>query len=479
MSTPTETLASETSAAANESSELQDLAQKHLLMHFTGARTYTEAPPTIMVKGEGCWLEDEKGTRYLDALAGLYCVQIGYSHGEEIGDAVKAQMSDLPYYSNWGYAHPPAVRLAAKVAELAPDGLDRVFLTSGGAESNEAAIKLIRQYHQAKGEGSRIKFLARRNAYHGTSFAALSINGLTNFRKPFEPLMYGARHFSNTNRYRRPINETEEQFTRFLLQEIEELIHHEGPDTVAGIFIEPLQNAAGSVTPPRGYGEGVRAICDKYGILLVADEVITGFGRLGEWFGSTRFGIKPDIITCAKGISSAYAPLGAMIASSDVVDTVLNGPAGIYMHGLTYGGHPTACAAGLANLAIMEREDVLGSVRHNEDYIRARMEELGSLALVGDVRGAGYHWTLELATDKEKRSWDGPIDAAGFVADHLAPALLSAGVLCRAAVDQQGGGPLIQFSPPLIINRDEIDWLADRVSTVLKETEAILAALQA
>lgn len=322
-----------------------------------------------------------------------------------------------------------------------------------------------------------MKFLARRNAYHGTSFAALSINGMTNFRKPFEPLMHGARHFSNTNRYRRPEHETEEQFTNFLLQELEELILQEGADTVAAIFIEPLQNAAGSVTPPHGYCEGVRAICDKYGILLVADEVITGFGRLGEWFASTRFGLRPDIITCAKGIASAYVPLGAMIATNEVVDTVLDGPAKMYLHGLTYGGNPTACAAGLANLAIMDREDVLGNVRQNEEHFRTRMEELRSHSLVGDVRGAGYHWTLELATDKEKRAWTGTVEAADFVANHLAPGLQSAGILCRAAVDQ-GGSPMIQFSPPLVLSREEIDWLANRVADVLKETETALSALR-
>lgn len=478
MATPTQTLAPATASETRKPSELQDLAQKHLLMHFTGAHTYTDAPPAIMVKGDGCWLEDENGNRYLDALAGLYCVQIGYSHGEEIGEAVKAQMTDLPYYTNWGYAHPPAVRFAAKVAELAPAGLDRVFLTSGGSESNEAAIKLIRQYHQAKGEGSRMKFLARRVAYHGTSYAALSINGMTNFRKPFEPLMHGARHISNTKRYMRPNHETEQEFTTFLLDELEALILQEGADTVAALFIEPLQNAGGSLVPPRGYCEGVRTLCDKYGILLVADEVITGFGRLGEWFACTRFGLEPDIITFAKGSASAYAPLGGMIATNEVVDTVLNGPAGMYLHGLTYGGNPTACTAGLANLAIMEREDVLGNVRRNEEYFRGRMEELRALTLVGDVRGIGYHYSLELVTDKNTRTWAGPVGAADFVANHLAPALLSAGIICRAAVDQSGT-PLIQFSPPLILDRDEIDLLATRVADVLIETEKNLSQLLA
>ncbi|WP_125612659.1 aspartate aminotransferase family protein [Specibacter cremeus] len=476
MSTQTHTAAGAPDQAPSEASDLQRLAQRHLLMHFTGARAYEDRPPTVMVKGDGCWLEDEAGNRYLDGLAGLFCVQIGYSHGEEVGEAVKAQMSELPYYTNWGYAHPPAIKLAAKVAELAPDGLERVFFTSGGGESNEAAIKLIRQYHQARGEGTRMKFLARRVSYHGTSYAALSINGMTNFRKAFEPLMHGARHVSNTKRYTRPEAETEEQFTAYLLEEMEALILQEGADTVAGIFVEPLQNAGGSLTPPRGYCEGLREICDKYGILLVADEVITGFGRLGEWFASTRFGLRPDIITFAKGIGSAYVPLGGMIATNEVVDTVLAGPSKMYLHGLTYGGHPAACAAGLANLAIMEREDVLGNVRRNEAHFRARLDELAALPLVGDVRGAGYHYSLELVTSKTGRSWSGPVPADEFVAERLTPALLAAGILCRAAVDQ-GGTPLVQFSPPLVLSREEIDWLVDRVAEVLAEVGAdVLAA---
>lgn len=458
-----------------ETSEMQELAQKHLLMHFTGYDTYHEKPPVIMSRGEGCWIEDEHGNRYFDALAGLFCVQIGYSHGDEVGEAIRAQMSTLPYYTNWGVAHPPAVRLATKVAGLAPVGLDRVFFTSGGGESNEAAIKLIRQYHQARGEGSRMKFIARRVAYHGTSYAALSINGMTNFRKTFEPLMHGARHVSNTKRYMRPEHETEEQFTEMLLTEMETLILQEGPDTVAGIFIEPMQNAGGSLVPPAGYTAGLRALCDKYGVLLVADEVISGFGRLGEWFGSERVGLQPDVITFAKGIASGYVPLGGMITTSAVVDTVLSGPAGMYLHGLTYGGSPSACAAALANLAIMEREDVLGNVKRNEDYFKQQLDTLRDFDFVGDVRGIGYHYSIELVTDQATGQWDENRDANAFVAQVLTPALNTAGILCRAAVDQ-GGNPLVQFSPPLIMTREEIDWVVGRVRQVFGEVSAQLTS---
>ncbi len=470
-----------TSAAAGEESphaqrsELQAMAQEHLLMHFTGAAAYTEAPPVIMTHGEGCWIEDETGHRYFDALAGLFCVQVGYSHGEEIGEAVKSQMMQLPYYTNWGVAHPSAVRLASRVADLAPEGLDRVFFTSGGGESNESAIKLIRQYHQARGEGTRTKFIARRVSYHGTSYAALSINGMTNFRKPFEPLMHGVRHVSNTKRYMRPAGETDEQLTAILIEEIESLILQEGADTVAGIFVEPLQNAGGSLVPPAGYCQELRRLSDEYGVLLVADEVISGFGRLGEWFASTRFGLRPDIVTFAKGIASAHVPLGGMIASSKVVDTVLNGPAKMYMHGLTYGGSPSACAAALANIEIMEREDVLANVRRNEEHFRTRLESLLDFDFVGDVRGAGYHFSIELVTDTDTGRWTGPIAAEDFVHDHLTPALHQAGVLCRVAVDH-GGTPLVQFSPPLIMTAEEIDWLVERVQEVFTEVAPLLTA---
>ncbi|BAH55442.1 aspartate aminotransferase family protein [Rhodococcus opacus] len=451
---------------ADSSVDLQELAQQHLIMHFTGAGAYNEAPPRVMVSGDGCWLTDSTGKRYLDALAGLFCVNVGYGYGAEIGHAVQQQMATLPYFSNWGYAQPPSILLAAKIAELAPAGLDRVFLTSGGSESNEAAVKLIRQYHQARGEHSRMKFIARRVSYHGTSYAALSLNGMTNFKKVFEPLMHGTRHISNTKRYKRPFGETEEQFTALLLQELEALIVQEGPDTVAGIFLEPLQNAGGSLTPPEGYCAGVREICDRHGILLVADEVICGFGRLGEWFGSTRYGMEPDIITFAKGVSSGHVPLGGMITTSAVIDTVLSGPQGMYLHGLTFGGHPAACAAGLANIAIMEREDILGHVRRTEPYFRARLSELLEHPLVGDLRGDGFHYSLELVTDKNARAWRSTISSNDFVAQHLNPALVDAGILCRAAVDHEGT-PLIQFSPPLVFDTDDINFLVDHVRTVL------------
>jgi len=453
---------------ATQDTELQALARKHLLMHFAHKSVYDNAPLGIMRKGEGTWLWDEAGNKYFDGLAGLYCVQIGYGYGEEIGQAMKQQMTELPYYTNWSWGHEPAIRLAEKIASLAPEGMERVFFTSTGAEANESAIKMIRQYYQARGEHSRVKFLSRRSAFHGVSYGALSINGVTALRKPFEPLIPGFRHLSNTKRYHRPDGESEADFCRLLLDELEAAIIHEGPETVAGVFMEPLQNSGGSLIAPTGYYEGVRAICDRYGVLLAADEVICAFGRLGQWFGSPRFNFKPDIITFAKGVASGYAPLGGVITSSRVFNTVLDSAQQMFMHGLTYGGHPAMCAAALANIAIMERENLNQKVQDNEAYLRDAFRSLLDHPHVGDVRGAGFHYTVEMVGNKERKDWTSTkVSALDFAHQVLNPALLKAGIIARCAVDNSDATPLMQFSPPLILERNEIDWMIAQVRQVL------------
>ncbi len=314
-----------------------------------------------------------------------------------------------------------------------------------------------------------------RKYYHGTSYGALSLNGMTDLRKDFEPLMSGVRHVSNTNRYRRPEGETEAQFTEFLLNEIESLIIQEGPSTVAGIFIEPLQNAGGSFTPPAGYTQGLREICDKYGVLLIADEVICGFGRLGEWFGSSRYGLEPDVITFAKGVASGHIPLGGVITSNKVMTPILENGAQMFLHGLTYGGHPVACAAALANIAILERENIIGNVRENGEYFKESLQRLRDIDLVGDVRGDGYHYSVELVTNQENCSWEGSLAVGDFVADYLEPALYEKGLLFRVAIDQRGT-PLVQMSPPLIMNREEIDWLVTELNQVLEQMNKLISA---
>lgn len=450
-------------AAVDAPSGLAEVAKRHLVMNFTPASKYREDELPVFVRGEHCSVFDESGRRFFDGLAGLFCVQLGYTHGAEVGDAVRDQLAALPYQTTWSMTHPPAARLAQKLAELAPGDLNRVFFASGGGESNEAAIKLARQYHITRGEHARYKFIGRRVAYHGTSFGAMSLNGMTDVRKMFEPLMNGVRHTHNTKRYRRPEAETAEEFTNFLLNELESLIVQEGPDTIAAIIMEPLQNAGGSLKPPTPeYFQGVRALCDKYGILMIADEVITGFGRLGTWFGSQHYGFQPDMITFAKGIASAYMPLGGVIASDEIIETVLDGPVGMFNHALTYGGHPVACAAALKNLEIMERECVVENVAELTSYLEVKLSEVATkhATIVGDLRGDGFHRTFELVTNSEAKRWENErITAGDFVSTYLNPALAEVRLLCRVAIDAEGN-PLVQVSPPLVMTRDDIDEMA-------------------
>jgi adenosylmethionine-8-amino-7-oxononanoate aminotransferase len=453
-------------------SDIAELAKRHLVMNFTPASKYRDDALPVFVRGEHCSVYDEQGKRYFDGLAGLFCVQLGYSHGAEVGDAVREQLGELPFQTTWSCTHPPAAKLAAKIAELAPGDLNRVFFASGGGESNEAAIKLARQYHQTRGDHARRKFIARRVAYHGTSFGAMSLNGMTDVRAMFEPLMAGVRHTHNTKRYRRPEGETEEEFTAFLLGELESLIVQEGPDTVAAVIMEPMQNAGGSLTPPKGYFAGVREICDRHGVLLIADEVITGYGRLGAWFGAEFYGFQPDMIVFAKGIASAYMPLGGVVASDRVVETVLDGPVGMFNHALTYGGHPVACAAALKNLEIMEREGVVQNVASLSPYLA---EKLGAIkdrfSFVGDLRGEGFHRSFELVTNQESKRWEDEDLAAGdLVGQHLNPALAEVGLLVRVAIDAEGN-PLVQLSPPLVMTREDIDELADLLERAFARVE--------
>jgi len=450
-----------TTSTAMSTEQLQQAARDHLWLHFT--RMGGHEPP-IIVRGEGCYLEDSEGNRYLDALAGLFAVQVGYSYGEEMGQAALEQMRELPFYTNWSYAHPRAIELAKEVAELAPGDLNRVFFVSGGSEAVESAWKLARQYHQARGE-RRWKAVGRRVAYHGTTMGALSINGIASLRAPFEPLVPDTLHVRNTNRYHRPVGETEEEFTAFLLEDLDSAIEQAGPETVAMVLMEPVQNAGGAFTPPAGYWKGVRAICDRYGILLCADEVITGFGRLGRWFGSELYEIGPDLITCAKGLSSAYASIGAVIAADHVAEPFLDDSA-MYAHGITFGGHPVQCAIALKNLEIMKRERIVENVRDNGDAFRATLSQLLELPIAGDLRGTGYFYALELVKDKQTRETFSDEECETLLRGFLSPRLFEKGLICRA---DDRGDPVIQISPPLIATQKEFDIIAGTLGEVLTE----------
>lgn len=444
---------------------LHQTAADHLWLHFTQMGDYADpANLQVIVSGDGCYVTDSEGKRYLDALAGLFCVNIGYGYGEEMGEAAAAQMRELPFATNWTFAHPRSIELAAELAELAPGDLSRCFFVSGGSEAVEAAWKLARQYHSARGE-RRWKAIGRRVAYHGTTMGALSINGCTDLKTAFEPLVPDTLHVSNTNRFHRPPEETEEQFTAFLLDELEQTIVHAGPGTVAMVIMEPVQNAGGSFMPPAGYFEGVRALCDEHGILLCADEVITGFGRTGHWFASERFDIRPDLITSAKGLSSAYAAIGALIASERVMEPFTK-PGAMYTHGMTFGGHPVQAAVALKNIEIMKREGIVEHVREHESEFRARLDSLLELPIVGDVRGCGFFYALELVKDSETRESFSDEECDELLRGFVSPQLFERGLICRS---DDRGDPVVQISPPLVAGPEEFEFIVSTLRDVLAE----------
>jgi adenosylmethionine-8-amino-7-oxononanoate aminotransferase len=469
---------------AASAEELQRLANDHLWLHFTNMRGHE---PPIIVRGDGCYLEDVHGKRYLDALAGLFSVNLGYGYGEEIGQAALEQMRELPFYTNWTYAHPRAIELASEVASLAPGDLNRVFFVSGGSEAVESAWKLARQYFavregatQAPGvepgemigrqvggpaPGHKYKAIARNIAYHGTTFGALSLNGVEPLRTPFKPLVPEVRHVSNTNRYHRPPEETEEEFTAFLLDELERTIQEMGPETICLIHMEPIQNAGGSFIAPAGYWKGVRELCDRYDILLSADEVITAFGRVGHWFASERYDIRPDIVTCAKGLSSSYAAIGAVVATDRVMEPFLDASS-MYTHGITFGGHPVMSAIALKNIEIMKRERIMEHVLGNEDAFRSTLAQLLDLPIAGDLRGTGYFYALELVKDKETRATFSDEECETLLRGFLSPRLFEKGLICRA---DDRGDPVVQISPPLVATQAEFDEMTGILGDVLTE----------
>ena len=451
-------------ATAFTADELQRAARDHLWLHFTRMGGYLTTEVPVIVRGEGCYLEDVNGKRYLDALAGLFAVNIGYSYGEEIGQVALEQMRELPYYTNWSYAHPRAIELAAELASLAPGDLTRAFFVSGGSEGVESAWKLARQYHAARGE-RRWKAVSRNVAYHGTTMGALSINGIPAVRAPFEPLVPEVVHVRNTNRYHRPPDESEAEFTAFLLDDLENALDAAGPDTVAMVIMEPVQNSGGSFTPPAGYFQGVRELCDHHGILLSADEVITGFGRIGHWFASERYDIRPDILTCAKGLSSAYAAIGAVLTTDRVIEPFLTGDS-MFTHGITFGGHPVMAAIALKNIEIMKRDRIVDGVLEKEGMYRSKLEPLLELPIAGDLRGAGCFYGLELVKNKETRETFSDAEAERLLRGFVSPQLFERGLICRA---DDRGDPVIQISPPLIATQKEFDEMTGILGEVLSE----------
>jgi adenosylmethionine-8-amino-7-oxononanoate aminotransferase len=441
-------------------SSLQELAKRHLWMHFTRMGAYEQHDVPIIARGEGCYVYDEHGKRYLDGLSALFCVNAGHGRAE-LGDAAAAQMRELGYYTNWSYAHPRAIELATRIASLAPEGFNRVFFTSGGSEAVESAWKLARNYHRMRGEGTRTKIIARELAYHGTTLGALAATGLPGIRAPFEPLTPGGCHVPNTIDYRWPADRD----PLWAADAIEERILFETPETVAAVILEPVQNAGGCIPPQEGYFQRVREICDRYGILLISDEVICSWGRLGCYFGSERYDYVPDIITTAKGLASAYMPIGTMIVSDQVSEPFMHDKA-TFAHGFTFGGHPVACAVALANLDIFERERLCEHVLSKEGEFRAALDDLSDIPIVGQVRGAGYFQAIELVKDRETKETFNDEESEDLLRGFLSGELYNRGLICRA---DDRGDPVIQLAPPLIADTEQFEEIASILRSVLTE----------
>jgi len=449
---------------------LQEAAKRHLWMHFTRMGSYETQDVPVIVRGEGPWVWDSTGKRYLDGLSGLYVVMAGHGR-RELAEAGARQASQLAYFPIWSYAHPTAIELAERLAELAPGDINRIFFTTGGSEAVESAWKLARQYFRAIGQPTRTKAISREISYHGTTMGALSITGYEAIKKPFEPLVPGTSTVPNTDFYRAPVHADDPAaFGLWAADQIAERIEAEGPETVAAVFLEPVQNSGGCLTPPPGYFQRAREICDRYGVLLVSDEVICAFGRLGYWFGAERYGYQPDMITIAKGVTSGYSPMGALLASDRLIEPFLHGTAS-FAHGITFAGHPVSSAVALANLAIFDDEGLLKRVRDNEEAFRSTLRSLEDLPIVGDIRGAGYFYGIELVKDKVTRETFNDEESERLLRGFLSPALFDAGLVCRT---DDRGDPVVQVAPPLICEQEHFDLIAEILRDVLGQATALI-----
>jgi adenosylmethionine-8-amino-7-oxononanoate aminotransferase len=444
--------------------DLAAKAKRHLWGHF--ARHGDDITPPIITRGEGIHIWDSDGNKFIDGLSGLFVVQVGHGRAE-LAEAAAKQAETLAFFPLWSFATPPAIELSERIANYAPGDLNRVFFTTGGGEAVESAWKLAKQYFKLTGKPGKYKVISRSIAYHGTPQGALAITGIPAFKAPFDPPTPGGFRVPNTNFYRAP-----EQFStdpkawgRYCADRIAEAIEFEGPDTVAAVFLEPVQNAGGCFPPPPGYFERVREICDEYDVLLVSDEVICAYGRIGSMFACNDFGYVPDIITCAKGLTSGYSPIGAMIASDRLFEPFNDGQT-VFGHGYTFGGHPVSAAVALANLDIFEREGLNAHVKETAPAFRATLEKLYDLPIVGDIRGEGFFYGIELVKDKTTKETFNDDECERLLRGFLTPALFEAGLYCRA---DDRGDPVVQLAPPLICGQKEFDEIYEILHGVLSE----------
>jgi adenosylmethionine-8-amino-7-oxononanoate aminotransferase len=449
---------------------LRAQARRHLAPHFTRGGAWRDVDFPLFVRGDGCYLFDSDGRRFLDGLAGLFCVNMGHGRSDVVAAASK-QMEALAYASNWGSAHPPAVEAASLIAELAPGDLGTTFFVNSGSEAVESAVKFARQYHRSQGRPERTTVISRDMAYHGTTLGALSVTGLPKIKEPFGPLLPGVRHVPNT------LGLTGDQGDPYQLdpgRALEAVIAEEGPETVAAVIAEPVQNGRGALLPPDGYWRALREICDRHGILLIADEVICSFGRLGHWFGSGMMGVVPDLVTFAKGSTSGYAPLGGVIIREPLAEALFSSATGTFTHGATWGGHPVSTAAAVANISAMRDEDVLGHVRDTGPELRAGLEDLRrSHRCVTDVRGTGFFYAVELVADARSGRPLTEDEATRVLREVLPAAFRRTGVILRG---DDRGATMIMVSPPLVADREVISELLHGIDGMLADVEAAVPA---
>jgi len=445
--------------------ELRAKARRHLGPHFTRKDTWESEFP-VFVRGEGSYLYDTTGQRHLDGLAGLFCVNMGHGRAD-IAKAAADQVGTLAYASNWGSAHVPAIEAATLIAELAPGDLETTFFVNSGSEAVETALKFARQYHRSQGAPERTKIISREMAYHGTTMGALSITQLPKIKDPFGPLLPGIRSVPNTLGF---VGDCGPATELDCITEVEAVILEEGPETIAAVFAEPVQNGRGALVAPDGYWPALRALCDKYGILLVSDEVICSFGRLGHWFGHGVTGVVPDMITFAKGSTSGYAPLGGMIVREQLVTELYDSPkGGTFTHGATWGGHPVSTAVAVANISAMRDEKVLENVATHGPKLRDALNSLKDAhRCVKDVRGTGFFYAIEMMADNHSGRELTDAESLTVLREVLPEAFRRTKVILRG---DDRGAPMLMISPPLVADEEVLSELLHGVDAMLTDVE--------
>jgi len=434
---------------------------------YTNPVAHEAQGPHVVTRGDGVWVEDEDGNRFIEGLAGLWCTALGFSADERLARAAYDQMKALPFYHSFGHkAHGPGITLAERLLAMAPVPMSKVIFSCSGSEANDTALKLIRFYNNALGRPEKKKVISRIKGYHGVTLATASLTGLPFNQRDFDLPMPGVLHTACPHHYRFAAeDETEEDFATRCAEELEALIQAEGPETIAAFFAEPVMGAGGVIVPPRTYFEKIQTVLRRHDILFVADEVICGFGRTGNTWGSQTFGLEPDMITTAKQMSSGYIPISALMINEKVYGPVREnaGCIGILGHGYTYGGHPVSCAVALEALAIYEERDVFGHAASVGPHLQARLRTLADHPLVGEVRGVGLIAGVEISRDKAARQPFDPSQGAGLAMSRF---LHQHGVITRVI------GDTVAFAPPLIITVAEIDAMVDRVAAALDDTLA-------